>query len=238
MSTAILESASGWQSGISSCVRFAAMMPAMRAAPSTSPFLALPSSTRSSVFAVITTRPSATATRSVAAFADTSTMRASPPLAEMGELAGARHRLLRGAGRRCGRRDERAGGAPRRRARASGSRPPGRCEMPTRGKIYRDRRGEKIPLSPTAMRPAGIFGASRLLVASVVSKVCRLRLLMPIRRERRRSARSSSHSSCTSSSTSMPKAAAVSSRSCASASSTAAMMIRMQSAPQARASAT
>src|SRR5499426_403536 len=78
MSTAMLETGRGWQSGISSCVRFAAMMAAMRAAPSTSPFLALPASTRSRVFAVITTRPPATATRSVAALADTSTMRASP----------------------------------------------------------------------------------------------------------------------------------------------------------------
>ena len=33
---------SGWQSGISSWVRFAAMMPASRAVPSTSPFLASP----------------------------------------------------------------------------------------------------------------------------------------------------------------------------------------------------
>src|SRR5262245_57470080 len=78
ISTAMLESGRGWQSGISSCVRFAAMMAAMRAAPSTSPFLALPASTRSRVFAVITTRPPAMATRSVAALADTSTMRASP----------------------------------------------------------------------------------------------------------------------------------------------------------------
>src|SRR5215467_5452442 len=78
MSTAILESASGWQSGMSSLVFLPAMMPAMRAAPSTSPFLASPLSTRSSVAGVITTRPSATAMRSVAGFADTSTMRASP----------------------------------------------------------------------------------------------------------------------------------------------------------------
>src|SRR5499427_7229516 len=79
MSTAMLETERGWQSGISSCVRFAAMMPAMRAAPSTSPFFALPASTRSRVFAAITTRPSAMASRSLGAFADTSTMRASPP---------------------------------------------------------------------------------------------------------------------------------------------------------------
>src|SRR4051812_46552885 len=78
MSTSTLVSASGWHNGISSCVFFAAMMPAMRAAPSTSPFFASPLSTRLSVLRVITTRPSATATRSVPAFADTSTMRASP----------------------------------------------------------------------------------------------------------------------------------------------------------------
>src|SRR5215211_1388117 len=78
MSTVTCEIGSGWQSGISSCVRLAAMMPAMRAAPSTSPFLASPLSTMSSVLAVIATRPSATATRSVTALAPTSTMRASP----------------------------------------------------------------------------------------------------------------------------------------------------------------
>src|SRR6516225_437854 len=55
------------------------MMPAMRAAPSTSPFFALPASTRSRVFAPITTRPSAMALRSLGVFADTSAMRASPP---------------------------------------------------------------------------------------------------------------------------------------------------------------
>jgi hypothetical protein len=81
ISTAILESGSGWQSGMSSCVRLAAMMPAMRAAPITSPFLALPAITRSRVLAVITTRPSATAMRCVTALAETSTMRASPLLA-------------------------------------------------------------------------------------------------------------------------------------------------------------
>src|SRR5258707_265205 len=42
MSISTLLMASGWQSGISSWVFLAAMMPAMRAAPSTSPFLALP----------------------------------------------------------------------------------------------------------------------------------------------------------------------------------------------------
>src|SRR5438270_65222 len=81
IATATCVTGRGWQSGISSCVFFAAMMPAMRAAPSTSPFLALPLITRSSVFTAMSTRPSATATRSVADLAETSTMRASPPLA-------------------------------------------------------------------------------------------------------------------------------------------------------------
>src|SRR4029453_11071909 len=97
MSTAILETGRGWQSGISSCVRFAAMMPATRAAPSTSPFLALPLSTRSSVFFAITTRPSAIAIRSVEAFSDTSTMRASPPGARWVSLRARGTGLLRGA---------------------------------------------------------------------------------------------------------------------------------------------
>src|SRR5262245_39622733 len=73
------------------------MMPARRAAPRTSPFFALPASTRSSVFAVIVTRPSATATRSVAAFADTSTMRASPLRPRWLSLRTGATALLRGA---------------------------------------------------------------------------------------------------------------------------------------------
>src|SRR5262249_54544978 len=56
------------------------MMPAIRAVPSTSPFLALPERISSSVALRITTRPSATATRSVEGFAETSTIRASPLL--------------------------------------------------------------------------------------------------------------------------------------------------------------
>src|ERR1700722_519702 len=50
----------------------------MRAAPRTSPFFASPLRTMSSVLRAISTRPSATATRSVTALAETSTMRASP----------------------------------------------------------------------------------------------------------------------------------------------------------------
>src|ERR1700733_548840 len=77
-STSIWEMASGWHSGISSCVRLPAMMPAMRAAPSTSPFFASPLRTISSVSRCMITLPSATATLSVVALPDTSTMRASP----------------------------------------------------------------------------------------------------------------------------------------------------------------
>src|SRR3569623_2089342 len=78
LSSVTLLSASGWHSGMRSEVRFAAMMPAIRAVPSTSPFLALPSTMSLSVSALITTKPSATATRSVASFADTSIICASP----------------------------------------------------------------------------------------------------------------------------------------------------------------
>src|SRR3954470_16212344 len=78
ISTVTFDSARGWQSGISSAVRLAAMMPAMRAVPSTSPFLALPDTIRSSVALVMTTRPSATASRSLAGLSDTSPIRASP----------------------------------------------------------------------------------------------------------------------------------------------------------------
>src|SRR6202030_3536631 len=77
-STSTCDNRSGWHSGINSWVRLAAMMPARRAVPSTSPFLALPLRTMSSVFACISTRPSAIATRAVAGLAETSTMWASP----------------------------------------------------------------------------------------------------------------------------------------------------------------
>src|SRR4051812_891269 len=98
MSTATCVIGRGWQSGINSCVFFAARIPAMRAAPSTSPFLALPASTRSSVAGAMTTRPSAIATRPVAALAETSTMRASPPLARWVRFLGFAIRSLGGAG--------------------------------------------------------------------------------------------------------------------------------------------
>src|SRR5947209_3994595 len=77
-STLIFMRDSGWQSGISSCVFFAAMMPAMRATANTSPFLAWPERQSASVSGRMTTLPSAIATRSVTALAETSTIRASP----------------------------------------------------------------------------------------------------------------------------------------------------------------
>jgi hypothetical protein len=49
--------------------------------------------------------------------------------------------------------------------------------------------GANMPLSPTTMRPAGTSRARRSQVASVVAKVFRLRLLMPISFDFRRSAR-------------------------------------------------
>src|ERR1700745_147901 len=73
------------------------MMPAMRAAPSTSPFFALPASTRSRVFAAITTRPSAMALRALGVFADTSTMRAWPPRPRWLSLDARTTASLRGA---------------------------------------------------------------------------------------------------------------------------------------------
>src|ERR1700730_17787627 len=73
------------------------MMPAMRAAPSTSPFFCLAASTRSRVFAAITTRPSAMALRSVGVFADTSTMRAWPPRPRWLSLDAPATASLRGA---------------------------------------------------------------------------------------------------------------------------------------------
>src|SRR5271169_875346 len=91
--------------------------------------------------------------------------------------------------------------------------------------------GAKIPLSPTMMRSDGTSRASRSEVASVVSKVLRFRLLMPMSFDLKRVARSNSFSSCTSTSASMPSAVAADSSSAAHASSTAAMMMRMQSAP-------
>src|SRR5579862_1364290 len=52
--------------------------------------------------------------------------------------------------------------------------------------------GANMPLSPTTIRPAGTWCASRSQVARLVSNVLRFRLLMPRRRDFRRNARASS----------------------------------------------
>src|SRR6218665_1853026 len=70
--------ASGWHSGISSLVFFAACMPAMRATPSTSPLRAVPVLISASVSGNISIRPQAMAMRWVAGLAATSTMCAWP----------------------------------------------------------------------------------------------------------------------------------------------------------------
>ena len=88
--------------------------------------------------------------------------------------------------------------------------PTRKVDMPTRSSRARSA-GVKMPLSPTIRRSCGISGASASLVASVVSKVRRLRLLTPIIGERSFSARSSSARSWISISTSMPCAMAASS---------------------------
>ena len=69
---------SGWQRGIRSGVRLAAMMPAVRATPSTSPFASWPARTAARVAAFIFRVTRATASRTVSALVETSTIRASP----------------------------------------------------------------------------------------------------------------------------------------------------------------
>src|SRR5580704_11416295 len=108
-STSICDNSRGWHSGISSWVRLAAMMPAMRAVPSTSPFFASPLRTMSSVFAVINTRPSASATRSVAGLAETSTIWASPRVPRWLSFFALRATASPGRGERRLARQQRAG---------------------------------------------------------------------------------------------------------------------------------
>ena len=226
---------SGWQSGINSCVRLAAMMPAMRAAPSTSPFLASPLRTMSRVFRL----------HQHAAFCDGYAfgrrLAEHPPCGlrrrrQMREFFATRH------GHSPGRRER--GVAREQRTRRRGD-----VVLAHQAFADQERRNagfgeprEIVRREDAALADDDMAGgnarASRSQVASVVSKVFKLRLLMPISRDFRRSARSSSffvvhfdqhvHAE----------------RECrrlefaAQASSTAAMMMRMQSAPQARASVT
>ena len=63
---------------MSSLVRLVAMMPAMRATPSTSPFFTVPLSTAANASAFMVMRPWAVASRKVTAFSLTSTITALP----------------------------------------------------------------------------------------------------------------------------------------------------------------
>ena len=74
--TAMCDSGTGWHIGINSAVRFAAMIPAVRATSSGSPFGFFGSAR--STGGDITTKALASASRAVRAFDDTSTMRAWP----------------------------------------------------------------------------------------------------------------------------------------------------------------
>src|SRR5579859_2284234 len=76
--TSMWLSGSGWQSGISSAVRLAAITPAICATVSTSPFLIWPARMSARVSGRIMTSPAATATRSVSGLWPTSTMWALP----------------------------------------------------------------------------------------------------------------------------------------------------------------
>ena len=145
-----------------------AMMPASRAVPSTSPFLASPWRISASVSGRMTTQPSAIAVRLVTSFSETSTMLAAPAASRCVSVV-MRLRRTESAGRR----------RPRPPA-ASGSRRRGRCGCrPSTGARYRRMR-EDAALADDDAVGAGSGGASSSLTPSETSKVRRLRLLMPI----------------------------------------------------------
>src|SRR5262249_8051927 len=77
-STAALVMGRGWQRGINSPVRLAAMMPAKRATSRTSPLARPRSRMRANVAGAMRTRPLALASRKVSGLALVSTMRAAP----------------------------------------------------------------------------------------------------------------------------------------------------------------
>ncbi len=77
-STSTSDSGSGWHSGISSLVRLAAWMPAMRATIRTSPLGSVPSLMARRVVACIRTAPLAVASRAVSGLAEMSTIWAAP----------------------------------------------------------------------------------------------------------------------------------------------------------------
>ena len=166
-------------------------------------------------------RPDAMARRRVSALPPTSTMRALPAASRWVSSA-----MEQGPRRRCNIVPARIRLSPTRKVRAP----------------HPARRSRSawllIPLSLTSSVPSGASGARRSVVARSVTKRLRSRLLTPIRRDLSAAARSISASLCTSTSTSMPRSSAAASISCITPSSSAATMIRMASAPMARASAT
>ena len=95
-----------------------------------------------------------------------------------------------------------------------------------------------MPLSVTTMTSSGICLSSSIVVSSDVSKVRRLRLLIPIMGKSSGKARCSSSASCTSTKTSISNliARSLSSLSCSSVKQ--ATMSKIQSAPIPRASYT
>ncbi len=116
-STATEVKASGWHNGISSAVRFAAMIPARRATASTSPLPISPAWIRARVSGFITTRAPAMATRSVSALSETSTIWARPSrsvwrqVGEAQEAARRRRDIARSHQRLADQKTARAGGS-------------------------------------------------------------------------------------------------------------------------------
>ena len=171
------------------------MMPAMRATPSTSPFFALPRLDQRERRLAHDDPAFATAIRSVAGFSETSTMRASPR-ASIWVRAGPLLEDFAPSARAC-----RADGFASRQQCAGGRRDvglPHQAFADQEGRhadalrAARDRPARRCRSRRPSGGPCGISGASASLVASVVSKVRRLRLLTPIIGERSLSARSSS----------------------------------------------
>ena len=116
------------------------MMPASRAVPSTSPFLASPWRISASVSGCITTQPSAIAARAVVVLVRDVDHVGGAGRVEMGEVGSCAPRRTGGAGSR-----------PRRRPAASGSRRRGRCGCrPAASRAMSA--GVTMPLSPTTMR--------------------------------------------------------------------------------------
>ena len=217
---------------MSSCVRLAAMMPAIRAAASTSPFGALPSMTSASVAGRIVTSPGGGLAR-VTALSETSTIRARPSssrwvsrdlamLTPSDALAGL-PRIARVAA-----------STSRCRIRLS---PIRKALIPARASRARSA-GVPIPLSAMPIAPRGTHRRQPLGGLEPRLEGPEIAIVDADQPGLSRSARSSSGSSWTSHSTSMPCLSASASSAAAAASSIIAMIRRMQSAPSARASTT